>query len=49
MTHWTTSSRGSGAQVAQYYSRVAMDLHPELPPDLKYLAWLDLKSEPGAG
>jgi tRNA-splicing ligase RtcB (3'-phosphate/5'-hydroxy nucleic acid ligase) len=42
-----SGSRGAGAQVAQYYSRLAMDLHPELPPDLKYLAWLDLDSEPG--
>jgi tRNA-splicing ligase RtcB len=42
-----SGSRGSGAQVAQHYSRLAMDLHPELPPDLRYLAWLDLDSEPG--
>ena len=42
-----SGSRGSGAQVAQHYSRLAMDLHPELPPDLKYLSWLDMNSEPG--
>ena len=42
-----SGSRGSGAQVAQHYSRLAMDLHPELPPDLRYLAWLDMDSEPG--
>jgi tRNA-splicing ligase RtcB len=42
-----SGSRGSGAQVAQHYSRLAMDLHPELPPDLRYLAWLDMSSEPG--
>jgi tRNA-splicing ligase RtcB len=42
-----SGSRGSGAQVAQHYSRLAMDLHPELPPDLRYLAWLDMDGEPG--
>jgi tRNA-splicing ligase RtcB (3'-phosphate/5'-hydroxy nucleic acid ligase) len=42
-----SGSRGAGAQVAQHYSRLAMDLHPELPPDLRYLAWLDMSSEPG--
>jgi tRNA-splicing ligase RtcB len=42
-----SGSRGAGAQVADHYSRLARDLHPELPPELKYLAWLDLSSEPG--
>src|SRR4051812_8797516 len=42
-----SGSRGSGAQVASHYSRVARDLHPELPPELSYLSWLDLNSEPG--
>ena len=42
-----SGSRGAGAQVADHYSRLARDLHPELPPELKYLAWLDLDSEPG--
>lgn len=42
-----SGSRGSGAMVAEHYSRVAMSLHPELPPELKRLAWLDLSSEPG--
>jgi tRNA-splicing ligase RtcB (3'-phosphate/5'-hydroxy nucleic acid ligase) len=42
-----SGSRGAGAQTADYYSRLARDLHPELPPELKYLAWLDLSSEPG--
>ena len=42
-----SGSRGSGAQVAQHYSRLARDLHPELPKELSHLAWLDLASEPG--
>ena len=44
-----SGSRGSGAMIAGHYSRLAMSLHPELPPDLKYLAWLDLDTEPGPG
>jgi tRNA-splicing ligase RtcB len=42
-----SGSRGTGAAVADYYSKLAMDLHPELPPELRRLAWLDLDSDPG--
>ena len=42
-----SGSRGTGAQVAQHYSRVARDLHPELPKELSHLAWLDLSTEAG--
>jgi tRNA-splicing ligase RtcB len=42
-----SGSRGTGAQVAQHYSRVARELHPELPKELAHLAWLDLPSEAG--
>jgi tRNA-splicing ligase RtcB len=42
-----SGSRGSGAQVANHYSRLARELHPELPPELSHLAWLDLATEPG--
>jgi tRNA-splicing ligase RtcB len=42
-----SGSRGTGAQVAQYYSRLARELHPELPQELSHLAWLDLSSEAG--
>jgi tRNA-splicing ligase RtcB len=42
-----SGSRGAGATVAAHYSRLAMDLHPELPRDLKHLAWLDLDSASG--
>jgi tRNA-splicing ligase RtcB len=33
--------------VANHYSRLARELHPELPPELSHLAWLDLATEPG--
>src|SRR5262245_34588634 len=36
-----SGSRGSGAQVASHYSKLARDLHPELPRELSHLAWLD--------
>lgn len=42
-----SGSRGAGAQVAGHYSKLARDFHPELPPELSYLSWLDLDSEPG--
>lgn len=42
-----SGSRGSGAEVASFYSKLAKDLHPELPPELARLAWLDLDSEAG--
>jgi tRNA-splicing ligase RtcB len=42
-----SGSRGSGATVAQHYSKVARDLHPELPHELGNLAWLDLSSHTG--
>ena len=42
-----SGSRGTGAQVAQHYSRVAKELHPELSQELSQLAWLDLSTEVG--
>jgi tRNA-splicing ligase RtcB (3'-phosphate/5'-hydroxy nucleic acid ligase) len=42
-----SGSRGTGAQVADYYSKLAMDEHPELPPELRRLAWLDLSKQSG--
>ena len=42
-----SGSRGSGAHVAQHYSRLARQLHPELPQPLAHLAWLDLSSQAG--
>ena len=42
-----SGSRGTGAAVAERYSKLAMRLHPELPRELIHLAWLDLDSEAG--
>ncbi len=42
-----SGSRGAGGSIAQHYSKLAMDLHPELPRELMHLAWLDLDSEAG--
>ena len=42
-----SGSRGTGAEVAQYYSRLARKLHHDLPPQFAHLSWLDLGSEPG--
>lgn len=39
-----SGSRGVGAAIADYYSKLAMDLHPELPKSHKHLAWLDMKN-----
>jgi tRNA-splicing ligase RtcB (3'-phosphate/5'-hydroxy nucleic acid ligase) len=45
LTH--SGSRGAGARIADHFSRRAMDLHPELPKELRRLAWLELDSEEG--
>lgn len=42
-----SGSRGTGAQIASHYSRLAIDLHPELPQNLRHLSWLDLDSSAG--
>lgn len=42
-----SGSRGTGAQVASHYSKIAMSLRPELPKELRHLAWLDMDSEEG--
>lgn len=42
-----SGSRGTGAQICQHYSRIAMDRHPELPKELKQLAWLSLEETEG--
>ncbi|MBX7258065.1 MAG: RtcB family protein [Candidatus Hydrogenedentes bacterium] len=42
-----SGSRGTGAQVADHYSKLAAKLHPELPKNLVHLAWLSMDSEPG--
>ncbi len=42
-----SGSRGTGAAVCDHYSRLAMELHPELPKEHKHLAWLSLDSAEG--
>jgi tRNA-splicing ligase RtcB len=42
-----SGSRGAGSEIAGYYSRLAMDKHPELPKELAHLAWLNLDDEAG--
>jgi tRNA-splicing ligase RtcB len=41
-----SGSRGLGANIAQYYTKIAMDTC-KLPPEVQQLAWLDLDSEAG--
>jgi len=42
-----SGSRGTGANVCDYYSKLAKKRHPELSPPLNHLAWLDLDSQEG--
>ncbi len=42
-----SGSRGTGGEVATYYSKLAMSLHPELPRELLHLSWLNLDSDAG--
>lgn len=42
-----SGSRGSGGDIAKYYSKLASQRHPELPGHLSRLAWLDLDSADG--
>jgi len=37
-----SGSRGTGATVASHYSKLARELHPDLPDELRHLAWLGL-------
>ncbi len=37
-----SGSRGAGSKVASHYSKLAMERHPNLPRELRHLAWLDL-------
>ena len=41
-----SGSRGLGANIARYYTKVAMD-KCKLPQEAKHLAWLDLNTEEG--
>lgn len=43
-----SGSRGVGFKIANHYSKLAMEQHPDLDKDLRHLAWLPLDSEAGA-
>jgi tRNA-splicing ligase RtcB len=45
LTH--SGSRGTGAQVCEFYSKRAMARHAHLPKELKHLAWLSLDDPEG--
>jgi tRNA-splicing ligase RtcB (3'-phosphate/5'-hydroxy nucleic acid ligase) len=42
-----SGSRGTGAAVCDYYSKIAVNQFPDLPSELKRLAWLSLDSQEG--
>lgn len=42
-----SGSRGVGAKIADRYSKLAREKHPDLDASVKYLAWLSLDSEAG--
>jgi tRNA-splicing ligase RtcB len=42
-----SGSRGTGAQLCDYYSKRAMARHEHLPKELKHLAWLSLDDADG--
>ena len=43
----TAASRGTGAAVCDHYSKIAFSQFPDLPSELKRLAWLSLDSQEG--
>jgi tRNA-splicing ligase RtcB len=42
-----SGSRGTGASVCDYYSKIAARKHPELPKELQRLAWFSLNETEG--
>ncbi len=42
-----SGSRGTGSAVCDYYSKIAFSQFPDLPGELKRLAWLSLESQEG--
>ncbi len=42
-----SGSRGTGAAVCDYYSKLAVKKHPELPKELQRLSWLSLNETEG--
>ena len=42
-----SGSRGVGFQIANHYSRLAQEFHPELESSVRHLSWFDLESHYG--
>lgn len=42
-----SGSRGVGAKIADRFSKLAMEKHPDLDKSVRYLAWLNLDAEDG--
>ena len=42
-----SGSRGTGAMIANHFSKVAAKKHPKLPKKMKHLSWLSLDEEEG--
>jgi tRNA-splicing ligase RtcB len=42
-----SGSRGVGFQIANHYSQIARDVHPELDKEVAHLGWLDMNGEAG--
>lgn len=42
-----SGSRGVGFKIADFYSKLAQELHPKLDKSVRHLAWLDLEKEAG--
>jgi tRNA-splicing ligase RtcB len=42
-----SGSRGPGYQIANHYSQLAQELQPNLPKEVKHLAWFDMDSADG--
>jgi tRNA-splicing ligase RtcB len=42
-----SGSRGVGFKIAEHYSKLAQELHPNLDKAVRHLAWLELHGEPG--
>ncbi|MGQ0601034.1 MAG: RtcB family protein [Anaerolineales bacterium] len=42
-----SGSRGVGFKIAEHYSKLAMELHPNLDKAVRHLAWLDLDADAG--
>jgi tRNA-splicing ligase RtcB len=42
-----SGSRGTGAAICNHFSKLARNLHPDLPKEQSHLAWLDMASQAG--